>query len=897
MASRALRYLFVFASLFMISGIARAQKEIVHIYGQLRDDSNKKKLDGCKVTVFKDGSQTDFFDTGNSGKYDLSLTLGYTYDIRFAKEGYLTKIIRLDTRNIPEEERYGGFDMNVPGTLFPEREGFNTDLLKEPIAIARYFPNEDGLKFDEEYSKKKIAMIAAEHKRLDDLAKNYEKLKKQFDELLSAGDKKMAESKYGDAMEKYQAALNIFPKDEPAKNKYNDAKARYDAENANKEFEVKYQQLMTDAKNLFDKEQYAEAKSKYQEASKMKEKEKAPKEGIWDCDQAMKELDKRKGYEAILADADSKFSNKDFATSIDKYKEASVIYPKETYPKDQIVKAELALKAMLEDEASRLARIKDYEAKMGLAQGYEADDKLEKAISSYREASFILPEETLPGEKITELENILAERKKQSGAIAKNKEQDEREKQYNDLIQMADEFFLSKKLKQSREKYEEASEVKPEANWPKTRIELIDMMLNDDGASAARLRIRAINDSLMALKDDAMSNIARRKLELEKTALEQAEARRVYQEEKRLAGLNQIDSKKGVGNSQADAQAEDEVEQYYRDAKEKEDAARYNEVRQRIVENQSYHKQKSSAQNELIAQREVDIVIQKESAQEQARKGDIFYTTQVMVTEQKKKEGKKKQEDAERSADSRMRNNQKEIQEDQKAQSEMSANDRQRSLRVAENESLKRQVSQNQANAERHGEVLRRDNQNTIERTQQQRKEVSYKGEEIRQEREDELTQTVKAQKRAEEDKSKSANEKIKTTSMQVDKQKEAAQDQQLKGEYSTTAKANEIEIQKAELELQNKERQVAESQKHFDKFNEVNNANGTKNADNSEEAERIVTENSYKFGNKMITERKVTVGNTENIYKKVVSKTAIYYFKNGNSISETTWKTETLSN
>jgi len=310
----------------------QSQNEVVHIYGQLRDDVSKKKLDGVKVSVFKDGSMADNIDTGTSGKYDLTLKLGHVYDIKFFKEGCLPKIIRLDTRNIPEEERYGGFDMMVPGTLFPEKEGFNTHILKEPVAIAKYLPNDDGLRFDEDYSAKKVEMIAAEHKRLDDLAKNFEKLKKQFDELMLQGDKKMAENKFGDAMDKYQSALGIFPKDDVAKNKYNDAKARYDAENANKEFEAQYKQLMADADKAYGDKRYEEAKKKYQEASSMKKSEKAPKEGIYNCEVALKELEKRKEYDAVIANADAKFNNKDYATSIEKYKEAlSIIQNEKLY--------------------------------------------------------------------------------------------------------------------------------------------------------------------------------------------------------------------------------------------------------------------------------------------------------------------------------------------------------------------------------------------------------------------------------------------------------------------------------------------------------------------------------------------------------------------------------------
>ncbi len=900
MAVRFIRFLIILTSLILCANALRAQNEVVHIYGQLRDDVNKKKLDGCKVTVFKDGSQADLIDTGTSGKYDLTLKLGHTYDIKFSKEGFLPKILRLDTRNIPEEERYGGFDMNVPGTLFADREGFNTDLLKEPIAIAKYFPNEDALKFDEDYSAKKVAMIAAEHKRLDDLAKNYEKLKKQFDDLMSAGDKKMAETKYGDAMDKFKSALDIFPKDETAKAKYNDAKARMDAENANKEFEARYAQLLVDAKKLFDASNYEEAKKKYQEASKMKDKEKIPKEGIWECDQALKNQAQRKEYDAIVADADKKFNNKDYAVSIDRYKEALAILKNETYPKDQITKAELALKAMLDDEAARIAKQKEYDAKIALAAGFEKDDNLVKAISTYREAGFILPSEKLPGEKIKELEKILADRNKQNEELArKNNENELREKQYNDLIAQADDLFLTKKLTQSRAKYEEASRVKPEASWPKTRIQTIDQMLMESTANADKLRQKAIADSLAALKLASMDDLTRRKMELEKKATELAEKRRKYQEEQRQDKLNALSMHhEKLWNSQADAEAEDEVEQYYRDARAKEDAARNNEIRQRVIENNSYYVRNSMAQNEAIAQREADILAQRSAEVELTRKGEVVYTQQVLSTELKKKEGQKKQADAQQSAESRLKNNQVINQSNQKQLDDITSNDRQRKMRIANNESEKQKAKKDQEDAQRHGDVLRRDNEHAIESSFEKQRNTAYQGEQVRQEKQSEVEESIKTQQRVHADKTKSANEKIRNASSQINNQKAVVAEQAQVGNAATDGKANAIANQKEALELQKREREVAEAQKHFENYNTAHHVkSGPKEPTSSSESlAEGVTENSYKFGNKMITERKVTVGNKVITYKKVVSKTAIYYFKDGASISETTWKMETLS-
>lgn len=899
MSLKVFRYLVVLISLITISSALHAQNEIVHIYGQLRDESTKKKLDGCTVTVFKDGAMVDTYDTGTSGKYDLTLKLGHNYDIRFSKDGYLPKIIRLDTRNIPEEERYGGFDMNVMGTLFPEREGFNTDLLKEPLAIAKYMPNADGFMFDSDYSDKKAAMIAAEHKRLDELAKNFEKLKKQFEDLMKEGDKKMAESKYSDAMDKFQAALNLFPKDEKAKAKYNDAKARLEAENANKEFEAKYKQLMAEADKLYADKRYEEAKKKYQEASAMKKDERLPKEGIYNCDQALKDLVKRKEYDAIIADADAKFMNKDYAVSIEKYKEALTKYPNEPYPKDQIVKAELALRAMLDEEAARLAKRKEYDAKIKLAADYESADNLEKAISTYREAGYILPEEKLPPTKISELEKLLAERKRKNDELAKNNAEAEKlEKEYNELIKQADNLFLAKNYTESRAAYVSASGLKPEAAYPKTRIETIDLLLKEDAERLAKLRQKAVEDSLNALKSAELEEMNRRKLELQRQAEEEAEARRRYQEEERLAALNKLNSSKERGwNSQADAEAEDEVEQYYRDAKAKEDAARNHEIAQRIRENNSFHNRKSSSQAETIAERQKNIEAEKKAMVDLADKGHAVYSANVNENEKQRQRYEKQLSDAEVSANNRISRTQNEIANKQKDLNAISQNDRQRAIRVAENERLKNQVKRATEDAQRHGDILRRDNQNAIERQKAEQNELAYKGELQRQEKQESVEQEIKKYKNTTEDKSKATHERLKNVARQQEINRSKIDNGGEKSQQVANERNKLIEQQKAALALEKNQREIAEAQRHFETRKALNNVKSGPKQTSEENLAEGVTENSYKFGNKMITERTVTVGNKVDTYKKVVSKTAIYYFKNGYSITEATWKKETLSN
>ncbi|MFM7233948.1 MAG: hypothetical protein ACKOZM_05105, partial [Flavobacteriales bacterium] len=475
MVSKTLKYLLLL--FLVVSGVeALAQSDVAHVFGQLKDQTTKKKLEGVTVQVFKDGMVYDSYNAGSSGKYDFKLPLGFTYDIKFSKgTDYLAKVVRIDTRNIPEELRYGGFEMALDGVLFPFRQGFNTALLKEPLAKASYnAASEDGLTWDFAYSEQRAKEIDAEFKRLDDIEKNLAKLKADFDKFMKDGDQKMAEKKFADAITNYRGALGIFPDDPTAKSKLADAQAKLDEENANKDLEARYKKLIEEGDAFFEQKKYTDARDRFTKAKDLKNQA-YEKEMLHKIDLAIADGQNRAIYNAMIEDADKKFTNKDFAVSIEKYREASKLYPTESYPKDQILKAESALKDILAYEADRLRKEQEYQDKLALGARSQDEDKLEQAIMHYRGASDIKPGEQFPKDKITELEALIEQRKAQreldDANAAANAERERIEKEYQDIIAVADGLFTEQKLPEARERYEAALLVKSEAQYPKSKIE------------------------------------------------------------------------------------------------------------------------------------------------------------------------------------------------------------------------------------------------------------------------------------------------------------------------------------------------------------------------------------------------------------------------------------------
>ena len=907
MSGKLLKYLLLLlCSVFVFPLVA--QNEIAHIYGQLKDQSTKKKLDGCMVQVFKDGASFDSFDAGTTGKYDFKLPLGFTYDIKFSKGDYLSKIIRIDTRNIPEEDRMGGFDMNIDGTLFPYREGFNTDLLKEPLAKASYSPGGDELEFDFPYSEKKAKEIEAEFKRLDDMEKNFEKLKAQFDELVKEGDQKMLEKKYADAVSKYKGALAIFPKDEPVKVKLADAQAKLDAENSNKDLEAKYKKFVDDGDKAFKDKKYDAAKKNFQDANKLKSAEVYPKEMLYQIELAMKDAGRRADYDAIIADADKKFQNNDFAVSIERYKEASTMYPTESYPKDQILKAEAALKDMLAFEAEKLRIQKEYDNKIVLAERSVGEDNLEQAIGHYRAASELKPLEKMPKEKIDELTALIAERKSQKDAndanALANAEKERIEKEYNDLIAAADELFVAEKLSEARSKYEEAIIVKSDALYPKSKIETIDMLIARNAELLVMDAAKALQDSLDAANlAEQLAAEERLKAELEKERLD-AERRAQLLEDERLAAEAKLKAKKRNWHSDADREAEDQVESYYREAAEKEYLAKVAKVDQNVKDYASFYAAESERANASIKRNEELITASKENQIELKEIGTSIQNAAIADNERKKKDTTDDRSNAKQLADNRMRENETKIEEKKQLMTSVTENDRNRQSKVVETQDKKERITKNNESYESKGNTLRAENRMKVENAIEGQQQVAYDGEKVRQENEDKVEDRIKDEQTRDKDLRRAADQRVLNSSLEIDKKKSDAESLGDGKEYNTNKKANEIETQKRDIEFAERQR---ESQSANDRFDARKEAFDKKGGEPKKEEEYLqvpgtehlkegVTENSYKLGQKMVTERTVKVGNKVDKYKKVVSKTAIYYFRNGQSITEVTWRQATLS-
>jgi hypothetical protein len=1095
-----------------------AQNEIVHLYGQVKDQFTKKKLENVTVQIFKDGALFDNINAGSSGKYDVKLPLGFTYDIKFTMAGYLAKVIRMDTRNIPEEDRYGGFDMGMDGSLFPYREGFNTDILKEPMAKALYNPAGDGFDFDLAYSKKKQDEIDAEFKRLDDLAAGLAKLQADFDKFVKAGDQGMTEKKYQDAVTNYKSALGIFPDKEDVKRKLADAQAKLDAENANKEVEAAYRKLIEEGDAFYKDKKYSDARAKYVKAKELKNAT-YENDMIYKIDQLLADADKRKQYDALIATADGKFTGQDYAGSITTYKDALKLYPTEIYPQDQIQKAEQAMRDLAANKAEQERIERDYQAKLELARKSESADDLPQAIVHYKAALNIKPSESLPQEKINELEGILADRKSRkdreladeqarleaewialqeryqatvkeadalyaskdyeqardrytqakgikesedwkrlsdrkvfgdvayenemlykieqglvdaekrgrydaiiadgdkhftdgdyavsiekyqeaaaiypSEAYPKNQiliaeskiremmdaeqekirrrqefdnmltlasiaeqsqsweqalvhyqsahdlipeeqlpvdkiaemeakmaeltaQDDERKRQrdaeqaelerieteYQAKVQSADELFAQSQLEQARAGYEDALRIKPEASYPRSRIEAIDLMIAQEQSDRQRKEMQALQDSLdyAARVELEAVELERKRIEEEARAADlarrQAEAERLAQEEE------ERQRKKSRWNSDVDTDQEDQVEKFYRDAGEKEYAANVKRVekeQQDAIELRDKRREDAEA---IVSMNEDAIANQVETRSESGQIGDAFLEASIRETERNKRLLNQSM-DSNRDRQE-MRTSESQEKSDRTTGELMNheRGDRQIEQNVREVETQMQDAEKNQDRAENKADINRKINSVDIAQEQRAYERISEQGDLVRIENGENLNNQSNYLSRRADDQITASEQRHENAQLVINREKEIVNDLGQGAEGRTWNASEEIRGQQMQMEMSRYE--ITSNQKNATYANYDSlyaQERGTRllaedfrEPENATHLREGVTESNRQEGNKMIIERAVRVGNRVDIYNKVISKYSIYYFKNGSSITEEMWIAETMN-
>src|ERR1051326_2451961 len=456
------RILGILVFLFTFTG-ARAQDWTLTVSGTIT--KNDKKLDGAVVTLYKNGSPQTPQVTGKNGKYTLILEPNNDYIIAFGKPGHITKKIEVNTMNVPVDRGKAGFggikaDVNlseIPPNLTQSRVD---ECLGKPLAFFNYDNKKEDFTYDMSYANKmskcleriqklQDSLDKVTTKRLDSL-KNvqnsqivsenaYNAALQQADAYFKAGDYSHAKASYQEA-QKYKPEQQ-YPKDQIV---ICDQKLKEQADKL--KIETDYKNALAKADGLFKQENYADAKTAYQDALKIKPEEKYPQDQIVLCDQKMKDkLDKDKleqQYKDALAKADGLFKSEDYVNAKTAYQDALKLKPTEKYPQDQINICDQKIKEKGDKDKIEA----DYKAAIAKADGLFKLSNWSDAKTDYQDALKIKPEEKYPQDQIS----ICDQKLKEKG------DKDKLDQQYKDALAKADALFKSSDWANAKTAYQDA---------------------------------------------------------------------------------------------------------------------------------------------------------------------------------------------------------------------------------------------------------------------------------------------------------------------------------------------------------------------------------------------------------------------------------------------------------
>jgi hypothetical protein len=358
-----------------------------------------------------------------------------------------------------------------------------------------------GVKPNEQYPKNKISEIEKILAELAAKEASEKQKEEQYKSLIAEADSKFSAKDYEGAKSKYNAALGVKPNEQYPKDKISEIEkilAELAAKEASeKQKEEQYKKLIADADSKFSSKDYEGAKSKYNAALGVKPNEQYPKDKIAEIEKILADLaakeqedklaaeaerKKREYYNALIKKADDSFSKQEWDDAQSNYQQASFMYPNEQYPKDKMAEIERLKKELADKQMAEKQKEEQYKALIAQADNKFSAKDYEGAKSKYNAALGVKPNEQYPKEKITEIENILAELAAQQNKPKEEPKEikvtiDKTDEEYKALIDDADNLFSNKDYVKAKSTYQKALNLKPAEQYPADKMAQIDNIL------------------------------------------------------------------------------------------------------------------------------------------------------------------------------------------------------------------------------------------------------------------------------------------------------------------------------------------------------------------------------------------------------------------------------------
>jgi epidermal growth factor receptor substrate 15 len=413
-------------------------------------------------------------------------------------------------------------------------------------------------------------------------------MKANFDKAIQEGDALLASKSYEAAKAKYNEAAGIDSKSTVPKAKIAEVDKAIAADKAATDAATKkanFDKAMQEADALLASKSYDAAKAKYTEAGTIDASSPLPKAKIAEIDKAIAAdkaaadaARKKADYDNLLAEGNTLFDAKNYEGAKAKYNAAVAIDNTRNEAKDKLAQ----ITKLASDQAALEKQKKQYETLIAEGNTLQSSGKLAEAKVKFVEANKVDATQTLPVQKIAEIDGLLkAEAQKQE--ITK-------------LLSEGNTALAAKKYADAKGKYQAVLAIDPNNSEAKTKFDAaVQAEIAQSGAEAKQAQFTALKAEGEALfaKGDYL-NAKSKFMEAKSVQADAAVEKRIVECDAKIAELNKANE-----SAQKFAQAVAE-------AKVLEGASKYDEAIAKYQEALSYQasqevKDKIDAINKLKA--------------------------------------------------------------------------------------------------------------------------------------------------------------------------------------------------------------------------------------------------------------------------------------------------------
>jgi len=576
-------------ALVLLGGVASgegwAQDDQLIVFGTLKDEGSGKKMPGVEVVVYQDGVEFDRLTTNARAEYDFSFPLRHDYTFSFEFPGYGNKRIQVDASGVPPEDLKGGFKLDLDMTLFELVDGFDTSILEDPYGKAAFDPVKNTVSFDFDYTNRMKNRVDAEFERVENMAEQLAQMREDFADLMSDGETYMERTQWARALEAFTEALAIFPDDATAMQRQSDAQARYDEARAAELLQEEFDNLIKSGNNALRADDFRTARAAFEEAGDLMPNAPEPAEGLARVEAAEAQRAVDADYESLIEDADSAFDRADYETAMERYAEAMAIKPSDSYPKQRRAEAQDRLAAAAADAAALADKAERYESLVDLADKNFKKGNYADAIRQYNEAASILPAEQYPKDQASEAQRRLDEDKAREAALSENQAEAAEASALNEAfegkVRAGDDAFESGEYETARAAYNEALALKPGERYPAARLDRIqrelERLATESEASEANQQAALAAEEAARLAEEARQAEAAQADEAERERSRRLAAAEAAEAAAAAERARVEDEKRNRAEQMVAARARDEsdeAEDYYREALKSEERAR-----------------------------------------------------------------------------------------------------------------------------------------------------------------------------------------------------------------------------------------------------------------------------------------------------------------------------------